>query len=75
MNKFMGGWITWSSAIAMFFTGIATIISAINFETFTLGEEFNQGVAMILMAGGMVGIGRKVEKNGPVVHEEGLDKQ
>ncbi len=69
MTKIMGGWVTWTSAIAMFFTGVGTVIASINFETFTLGEGFNEGVAMILVAGGMVGIGRKVEKNGPIVNE------
>ncbi len=65
MNKIMGGWVTWTSAIAMFFTGVGTVLASIDFETFTLKEGFNQGVAMIVMAGGMVGIGRKVEKVKP----------
>ena len=63
MNKIMGGWVTWTSALSMALTGIGTVISSINFETWTIGEGFNEGIVMITAALGMIGIGRKVEKS------------
>lgn len=56
----MGGWKTWTSAIAIGILGIVDIAGSVTGDD---AGGIETGIAKILAALGLVGIGHKVEKN------------
>ena len=54
----MKGWITWLAAACT--AGLA-VVSIVNGDT-------EAGLQQLALAGGMIGLGRKIEKNGVTVH-------
>ena len=52
MNAIMGGWITWVAV-----TGL-TLLAVVDF----FNGEYQQAVEKLTAAGGLIGIGRKIEK-------------
>lgn len=63
MNR-MTGWKTWAAGIGTIIAGVGQCLTSINWENFSIGEGFNQGVVTIGIGLGMIGIGHKVEKAG-----------
>ena len=63
----MQGWKTWVAGIGFIATGIGTVISGIDFETWVFdGDKLTEGVGLIFAGFAAVGIGHKLEK-GPLV--------
>jgi len=60
----MKGWVTWTFAILLIFSGMAMMVLSLKFPT---QQEvlLGMGIQCIGMGGGLIGIGRKVEKKGP----------
>lgn len=59
----ISGWKTKYGAIGLILTGVATCVSAVTFEPFSVdGEQFTAGVTMIAGAITALGIGHKIEK-------------
>jgi len=60
----MKGWVTWTFAILLIFSGMAMMVLRLKFpaqQEVLLG----MGIQCIGMGGGLIGIGRKVEKKDP----------
>lgn len=59
----MQGWKTWVGGIGFICTGVGTIISAVNFETWVFdGDQLTTGVGMVFAGFAAIGLGHKVEK-------------
>ena len=52
----MKGWITWLAAAGTAALGVVSIVNG----------DIEAGLQQLALAGGMIGLGRKIEKNGAV---------
>jgi len=59
----MKGWKTWSAAFGLFASGMGMIYFGIK-EPSSKEIMVGMGIQCILMGGGLIGIGHKVEKSG-----------
>ena len=50
----MKGWITWLAAACTAGLGVVSIVNG----------DIDAGLQQLVLAGGMIGLGRKIEKNG-----------
>lgn len=66
----MKGYVTWIFAILLFIAGMAMMMLSIKFP---LQQEvlIGMGIQCIGIGGGLIGIGRKVEKKTKAVQESG----
>jgi len=52
MNPIMGGWVTWAAVAGFVLLAVVDIVNG----------EYQKAVEKLTAAGGLIGIGRKIEK-------------